>query len=36
MSTRTAAWIAWSLCLLCVTLAMASLILAILNERTLG
>ena len=36
MRTRTAAWIAWSLCLLCVTLAMASLILALLNGRTLG
>ena len=36
MSTRTAAWIAWSLCLLCVTLAMASLIFALLNGRTLG
>ena len=36
MSTRVAAWIAWSLCLLCVVLAVASLILALLNGRTLG
>src|SRR5688500_19101697 len=33
---RAVAWIAWSLCLLCVVLAVASLILALLNERTLG
>ena len=36
MSTRAAAWLAWSLCLLCVALAVASLILAFLNGRTLG
>jgi hypothetical protein len=36
MSTRVAAWLAWSLCLLCVALAVASLILALLNDRTLG
>jgi len=36
MSTRAAAWLAWSLCLLCVALATASLILAFLNGRTLG
>jgi hypothetical protein len=36
MSTTTAAWLAWSLCLLSVALAVASLILAILNGRTLG
>ena len=36
MSTRAAAWLAWSLCLLCVALAVASLILALLNGRTLG
>ena len=36
MSTRTAAWLAWSLCALCVALAGASLILALLNGRTLG
>jgi len=35
MSTRVAAWLAWSLCLLCVALAVASLILALLNGRTL-
>src|SRR5215203_5088775 len=33
---HAAAWIAWSLCLLCVVLAVASLILALLNGRTLG
>ncbi len=33
---RGVAWLAWSLCLLCVALAAASLILAILNGRTLG
>jgi hypothetical protein len=33
---RAAAWVAWSLCLLCVALAAASLILALLNGRTLG
>jgi lipopolysaccharide export LptBFGC system permease protein LptF len=36
ISARVAAWLAWSLFLLCVTLAVASLILALLNERTLG
>ena len=36
MSIRFAAWIAWSLCLLCVVLAVASLILARLNGGTLG
>ena len=36
MSIRSAAWIAWSLCVLCVALAVASLILALLNGRTLG
>jgi predicted neutral ceramidase superfamily lipid hydrolase len=36
MSTRSAAWLPWSLCLLCVALAVASLILALLNGRTLG
>src|SRR3712207_3417225 len=36
MSARVAAWLAWSLCLLCVALAMASLILALLNEHSLG
>ncbi len=33
---RVAAWLAWSLCALCVALAAASLILALLNGRTLG
>src|ERR671910_1598565 len=36
MSTRLAAWLAWSLCLLCVALAVAGLILALLNGLTLG
>jgi hypothetical protein len=36
MSLRFTAWIAWLLCLLCVALAAASLILALLNGRTLG
>jgi hypothetical protein len=36
MSRRTAAWLAWSLCVLCVVLAVASLFLAILNGRTLA
>jgi hypothetical protein len=36
MSIRSATWIAWSLCLLCVALATASLILSLLNGRTLG
>jgi hypothetical protein len=33
---RAAAWLAWSLCLMSVALAAASLILALLNGRTLG
>jgi hypothetical protein len=36
MSTRVAAWLAWSLCALCVALAAASPILGLLNGRTLG
>jgi hypothetical protein len=36
MSARIAAWLAWSLCALCGALAAASLILALLNGRTLG
>ena len=36
MSARVAAWLAWSLCMLCVALAVAGLILALLNGRTLG
>ena len=36
MSARVAAWLAWSVCLLCVALAVASLILALLNGRSLG
>jgi hypothetical protein len=36
MSIRFPAWIAWSLCLLCVALAAASLMLSLLNGRTLG
>src|ERR687897_3105887 len=36
MSARVAAWLAWSLCALCVALAAANLILALLNEHTLG
>jgi hypothetical protein len=36
MSARVAAWLARSLCALCVALAVASLILALLNGRTLG
>jgi hypothetical protein len=36
MSIRSAAWIAWSLCVLCVALATASQILALLNGRTLA
>jgi hypothetical protein len=35
-STQGATVLAWSLCLLCVVLAVASLILALLNGRTLG
>jgi hypothetical protein len=36
MSARVAAWLAWSQCALCVALAAANLILALLNGRTLG
>jgi hypothetical protein len=36
MSHRAAAWLAWSLCLLCAVLAVASLFLVLLNGRTLG
>jgi hypothetical protein len=36
MSIRFTAWIAWSLCTLCVALAAATFILALLNGRTLG
>jgi hypothetical protein len=36
MSTPTTAWLAWLLCLLSVVLAVASLILALLNGHTLG
>ena len=36
MSARAAAWLAWSLCALCVALAVAGLILALLNGLTLG
>jgi hypothetical protein len=36
MSARAPAWLAWSLCLMSVALAAASLILALLNGRTLG
>ena len=36
MSARAAAWLAWSVCALCVALAVASLILGLLNGRTLG
>jgi hypothetical protein len=36
MSARTAAWLAWSLCALCVALAAASPILGLLNGRTLS
>ena len=36
MSARAAAWLAWSLCLLCVALAAASPILALLNGRNLA
>jgi heme/copper-type cytochrome/quinol oxidase subunit 2 len=35
MSTRVAAWLAWSLCLLCVALAAACLIFSLLNGHTL-
>ncbi|MDQ3496508.1 MAG: hypothetical protein M3514_03115 [Actinomycetota bacterium] len=34
-SARVAAWLAWSLCLLCVALAAAGLIFSLLNGRTL-
>ena len=36
MSRRTASYLAWSLCALCVALAVDSLILGLLNGRTLG
>ena len=36
MSARASAMLAWPLCLLCLALAVASLILALLNGRTLG
>src|SRR5215207_7386980 len=36
MSHRAAAWLAWSLCLLCAVLAVASLFLVLLNGSTLG
>jgi hypothetical protein len=36
MSARVTAWLAWSLCMLDVALAVASLILGLLNERTLA
>src|SRR3712207_9177058 len=36
MSARVATWLAWLLCALCVALAVASLILALLNGRPLG
>ena len=36
MSRRAASYLAWSLCALCVALAVASLILALLNGRTLA
>jgi hypothetical protein len=36
MNARAAPWLAWTLCALCVALATASLILALLNGRTLG
>src|SRR5215212_2292541 len=36
MNPRAAAWLAWSLCVLCVALAAASPILALLNGHTLG
>jgi hypothetical protein len=36
MNARAAPWLAWSLCVLCVALATASLILALLNGRTPG
>jgi hypothetical protein len=36
ISPRAAAWLAWSLCALCVALAVASLILTLFNGRTLS
>jgi hypothetical protein len=36
MSARASAWLAWPLCLLCMALAVASLILTLLNGRTLS
>ena len=36
MSLRAAPWLGWSLCVLCLALAVASPILALLNGRTLG
>jgi hypothetical protein len=36
MNARAAPWLAWTLCALCVALATASLILALLNGRTLA
>ena len=36
MSACVGAWLAWSLCMLCVALAVAGLILALLNGLTLG
>jgi hypothetical protein len=36
LSRRAASYLAWSLCVLCVALAVASLILGLLNGRTLG
>jgi hypothetical protein len=36
VSTRTASYLAWSLCVLYVALAVDSLILGLLNGRTLG
>src|SRR5215208_7051404 len=36
MNVRAAPWLAWTLCALCVALATASLILALLNGRTPG
>ena len=36
LNTRAASWLAWSLCALCVALATATLILALLNGRTLA
>jgi len=36
VSNRAAAWLAWSLCLLCMALAVASLILTLFNGRTLS